>query len=142
MQIRSQPLLQPGELNHELIWLAVSIGGLALAATWLWVGLPWPQCVFHSLTGHPCLTCGMTRSTIRFFHGDFFGALRWNPLIFIALCGLVMFDVYAFIVLVCGAPRLRLMQLSAAEKTFLRVLVIAVLLANWIYLLSRPAAMF
>jgi type II secretory pathway component PulM len=84
----------------------------------------------------------MTRSTIRFFHGDFFGALRWNPLIFLALCGLVIFDVYAFAVLVLRAPRLRLMQFSPREKTLLRVLVIVLLLANWLYLLSRPAAIF
>ena len=141
MQIRSRPL-QLGELNHELIWLVVSLGGLAFAATWLLLGLPWPRCAFHSLTGHPCLTCGMTRSTIRFFHGDFIGALRWNPLIFVALCGLVIFDIYAFAVLVFRAPRLRLIPLSPSERTFLRVLVIVLLLANWIYLLSRPPAIF
>lgn len=141
MQIRSRTL-QPGELNHELIWLAVSLGGLAFAASWLWLGLPWPQCAFHSLTGHPCLTCGMTRSAIRFFHGDFTGALRWNPLVFVALCGLSIFDAYAFAVLIFRVPRLRLMQFSATEKGFLRTLVIVLLLANWIYLLSRPPGVF
>ena len=84
----------------------------------------------------------MTRSTIRFFHGDFFGALGWNPLVFLALCGLVIFDVYAFAVLVLGAPRLRLMQFSPTEKTFLRVFAVVLLLANWLYLLSRPPAVF
>ena len=141
VQIRSRTL-QTGELNHELIWLAVSLGSLTLGATWLWLGLPWPRCVFHSLTGHPCLTCGMTRSTMRFFHGDFAGAIRWNPLVFFALCWLVLFDVYAFAVLIFGAPRLRLMPLSAAEKSFLRIAAVVLLLANWIYLLSRPPGIF
>lgn len=141
MRIRSRPP-QPGEINHELIWLAVSLGALVLAGSWLRLGLPWPQCAFHSLTGHPCLTCGMTRSAIRFFHGDFSGALRWNPLVFVALCGLSIFDAYALVVLIFRAPRLRLIQFSTAEKSFLRVAAIVLLLANWIYLLSRPPGMF
>lgn len=134
--------LRPGELDHELIWLSVSLGWIALAAVWFALRLPWPHCVFLAVTGHPCLTCGMTRATIRFFHGDFVGAVRWNPLIFIALCGLSIFDAYAFAVLVTRAPRLRLIQFGSTEKTFLRALAIGLLLANWIYLLSRPADLF
>ncbi len=84
----------------------------------------------------------MTRATLRFFHGDFIGALHWNPLIFITLCGLSIFDAYAFVVLVTRTPRLRLIQFSSAEKTFLRALAMVLLLANWIYLLSRPPGLF
>src|ERR1700730_8769802 len=126
--------LRPGELDHELIWLSVSLGSLAFAAGWFALRLPWPHCMFLSVTGHPCFTCGATRATIRFFHGDFIGALRWNPLIFVTLCGLSIFDAYAFAVLVTRAPRLRLIQFSSTEKTFLRVLFMVLLLANWIYL--------
>jgi len=84
----------------------------------------------------------MTRSSIRFFHADFIGALRWNPLVFIVLCGLAVFNVYAFAVLIFRAPRLRLTELSRSETTLVRVLVVVLLLANWIYLLSRPPALF
>ncbi len=52
MQIVRRPLA-PSETNHELLWLTVSSGGLALAATWLALKLPWPICLFHALTGHP-----------------------------------------------------------------------------------------
>lgn len=141
MQIRSRSL-QPGEINHELIWLAISIASIAFAGVWLWIGLPWPRCTFHDLTGHPCLTCGMTRSAIRFFHGDFIGALRWNPLFFVGLCAVTIFDVYAVAVLTTGARRFRLVQLTITEKRIMRVLVIVLVLANWIYLLSRPASFF
>src|ERR1700736_1756194 len=134
--------LRPGELDHELIWLSVSLGSLACAAVWCALRLPWAHGVFLAVTGHPCLTCGMTRATIRFFHGDFVGALRWNPLTFVALCGLSTFDAYAFAVLVTRAPRLRLIQFSSTEKSFFRALVIVLLLANWIYLLSRPTDLF
>ena len=141
VQVRSRPL-QLGEVDHELIWLAVSTGTIALAGVWLWIGLPWPHCVFHDLTGHPCLTCGMTRSAIRFFHGDFIAALRWNPLIFVALCAMIVFDVYAVAVMAVRGPRFRMVQFTANEKNFVRVVVVVLLLANWIYLLSRPAGLF
>ena len=84
----------------------------------------------------------MTRSAIRFFHGDFIGALRWNPLIFVALCAVIIFDVYAIAVVAIRAPRFRVVQVTANEKNFVRVLVVVLLLANWIYLLSRPAGLF
>lgn len=141
MRIVHRPLA-PGENDYELIWLCVTLVSLALAAGWLALGLPWPHCAFLALTGHPCMTCGATRCAIAFFHGNFFAALKWNPLVFVALCGLSIFDAYAFAVLLSRRPRLRFMPFSAGEKTFLRVLVTVALLANWIYLLSRPRGWF
>src|SRR5437773_5152293 len=108
--------LEPGEIDHELIWLAVSVGSLALAAVWFALGLPWPRCAFHEVTGLPCVTCGMTRSAIQFFHGHFLASLKWNPLVFAALGALSIFNVYAFMVLIARAPRLRIMFGSQAEK--------------------------
>src|SRR6266513_2079423 len=136
MQVLRRPLA-PGETDHELIWLSVSVASLGLAATWFSLGLPWPRCLFHDLTGRPCLTCGMTRSAIQFFHGHFLAALKWNPLVFAALCGLSIFNAYAFIVLVTRAPRLRLANLTPREKSVARYLTVALLALNWIYLLAH-----
>ena len=47
--------LAPGEIDHELIWLSVSLASLGLAAAWLAIGLPWPRCMFHEITGFPCV---------------------------------------------------------------------------------------
>ena len=129
--------LEPGEIDHELIWLAVSVGSLALATVWFAVGLPWPWCVFHELTGLPCVTCGMTRCAIQFFHGHFIAALKWNPLVFTALCGVMAFDLYAFATLTTRAPRLRISFSTKRAKTFVRVSVILAFVLNWIYLLSH-----
>jgi hypothetical protein len=126
--------LAPGELDHELIFLCASLGEFAVAAGWFVLNLPWPICLFHALTGHPCLTCGATRSAIALFHGQVLTALKWNPLVFLTYVTMSIFDVYAFAVVISGAPRLRF-SLGAREKFFLRVCVIALLLANWIYLL-------
>lgn len=129
--------LNPGETDHELIWLAVSLGSLALATVWFSLGLPWPRCAFHTITGLPCATCGMTRCGIQFFHGHFLTALKWNPLVFTALCGLTAFDLYAFATLATRGPRLRICFYTETTKTFLRIGVISALVLNWIYLLMH-----
>jgi hypothetical protein len=134
--------LAPNELDHELIWLTVSLGSLALAAGWFALRLPWPHCVFLEVTGYPCVSCGATRSAIAFFHGDFWGAWKWNPLAFLFLSGLSIFDAYAFAVLVIRAPRLRIGQLTPRQKIFVRLVAIMFLLSNWIYLLSRRHGLF
>jgi hypothetical protein len=129
--------LAPGEIDHELIWLSVSIISLGLAAAWLTVGLPWPRCAFHEITGLPCVTCGMTRCVIQFFHGHFLAALKWNPLVFTALCGVIAFDLYALLVLVTRRPRLRIRFHRPGVKTFGRISIISALVLNWIYLLMH-----
>jgi Protein of unknown function (DUF2752) len=134
--------LGPNELDHELIWLTVSLGSLAVAAGWFALRLPWPHCMFLAVTGHPCATCGATRSAIAFFHADFWSAWKWNPLAFLLLSGLSIFDAYAFAVLVIRAPRLRIVQFTPSQKIVLRVLAVVLLLLNWIYLLSRPHGLF
>jgi Protein of unknown function (DUF2752) len=136
MRLRVQRLA-PGEVDHELVWLSVSVGSLGLAAAWLTVGLPWPQCMFHQISGLPCVTCGMTRCGIQFFHGHFLAALKWNPLMFTVLCGLTVFDLYAFAALATRGPRLRIRCCTQTAKTFVRVVVIAALTLNWIYLLAH-----
>lgn len=127
--------LAPGELDHELIWLSASILSLAMAAVWFALGLPWPRCAFHELTKLPCVTCGMTRCGIQFFHGHFLAALQWNPLVFAALCSVIAFDIYALTTLVARAPRLRIYFANDRAKRFLRFSIISVLALNWAYLL-------
>src|SRR5438045_9626422 len=103
MQIVRRPLA-PGETNHELLWLSVSSGGLTLAASWFALKLPWPICLFHALTGHPCLTCGATRSAVAFFHAHLLAAFQWNQLAFPFYSALSIFNVYALAVIGLQAP--------------------------------------
>jgi Protein of unknown function (DUF2752) len=113
----------------------MSLAGLAAAAIWLMLGLPWPRCLFLNLTGHPCLTCGATRAGIQFFHGNLLAAWRWNPLAFAVFCGLTIFDIYAAVILVTGAPRLRIQTVTSTERKWMRILILVLLALNWIYLL-------
>ena len=127
--------LRPGELDHELVWLLVTVTAAAMGAAWFALHLPWPRCNFRALFGIPCFTCGSTRSAIALLQGDVSGAWSWNPLATIAMLAIALFDVYALGVLVSRAPRLRI-DLGRAKWPI--VLVLLVLAAtNWVFLLVR-----
>ena len=131
--------VSPDGFNHELVWLAISVGTIVAGAIWLTFGLPWPRCPFLAVTGFPCMTCGATRCATAFLHGNFLAALRWNPLGFAALCGVAAFDLYAIVVLAGRGPRLRMVDWTAAEKNVARIAVVALTALNWVYLLSHRA---
>jgi hypothetical protein len=44
------------------------------------VDSPFPQCMFHALTGWHCIGCGMTRALHALAHGDVLRAFSMNPL--------------------------------------------------------------
>ena len=79
----------------------------------------------------------MTRCGIQFFHGHFLAAWKWNPLVFMALCSVLVFDLYAFATLAARGPRLRICFDTQTAKTFARITVVSALLLNWIYLLMH-----
>ena len=124
------------EIDHELIWLLVSLGTLLGFALWFAARLPMPQCVFHTLTGLPCVTCGATRSAFEFLHGHFVASLVFNPLACITFCSVTIFDLYAVAVLITRAPRFRLINFTDAEKLLVRGGGVALLAGNWLYLLT------
>ena len=128
--------LRPGELDHELLWLLVSVAAAGSMALWLALHLPWPLCTFRSITGLPCFTCGSTRAGIAFLQGDLGMAWRFNPLMSLAMGGMALFDLYALGVLLTGAPRLRI-ALSRFSARGVVALLGAAALVNWIYLLRQ-----
>lgn len=126
--------LRPGELDHELLWLCVSVTSAALGAAWFAMQLPWPRCNFRALFGIPCFTCGATRSAIALLSGDFAAAWAWNPLATVTMLAIALFDVYALGVLLLRAPRLRF-EVGTTKWVIVAFVVTAAAL-NWAYLLS------
>ena len=124
------------EIDHELVWLLVSLGTFFGLTLWFATRLPMPKCVFHTVTGLPCVTCGATRSALQFLHGHFGASLLFNPLAFLAFCSITIFDLYAVAVIVLRAPRFRLGDLTPSEKLFVRGGVFILLAGNWLYLLT------
>jgi hypothetical protein len=129
---------RPSEFNHELFWLSASVGTFIAGAIGWKLGLAW-HCPFLEFTGYPCMTCGATRCAIALTHGNFPAAFWWNPLAFVALVGVALFDLYAIAVLLTRAPRIRVVDWTRTEKIVTRVAVLAVILINWAYLLMHRA---
>ena len=129
----------PEDFNHELVWLAVSAAAFVVGALWLNLGLSWPRCPFLAITGFPCLTCGATRCAVNLLHGNFLQAFWWNPLAMLALLGVVLFDLYAAVVVLCRCARLRLVDWTVTEKNAVRIAAVVVIALNWIYLLTHRA---
>jgi hypothetical protein len=68
--------------------LAIALGG------YLWLGYSLyadanhdtvSVCMFKTVTGYPCPSCGTTRAAVRFLEGDFWVSLLINPLGLLAL---------------------------------------------------------
>ncbi|MGI9114196.1 MAG: DUF2752 domain-containing protein [Chthoniobacterales bacterium] len=133
MRVIARPLAER-ETDTELLGLSVSIATAAALMAWRALHVPWPICLFHALTGHPCPTCGATRAAIAFFRGDLLTAWDWNPLALASYFAVLVFDIYALAVLITGTRRLRIVQVRPAEKKFLRGAIVAVVFANWLYL--------
>jgi len=89
-----------------------------------------PHCLVHQLTGHPCPTCGMTRSFIAMSRGDLGAALLWHPL------GPALFGAagLAGVALLAGAACSRRWRVNAREtETKAATIGLAgVLLAAWV----------
>jgi hypothetical protein len=129
--------LREGELDHELLWLVVTLSSALVWTLWLQSGLPTPRCMWHELTGWPCVGCGGTRCVRHALAGDWLSAFRMNPLIFATLGAVVIYDAYATVVLAFRLPRLRFGKWPAWAGWTIRGVVVAVLLANWAWLIVR-----
>ena len=93
-----------------------------------------PNCVFHSLIGLPCVTCGSTRAFSALIDGEFLAAFRLQPL-FVAGCLFsVAYGVRAPLALIAG-KRISV-ELTDQDRFLIRCLVIALILVNWAYLVK------
>jgi hypothetical protein len=129
--------LRPGELDAELIWLCVTVASAALGLIWLALQLPVPRCTFRTITGVPCVTCGATRAAIALAEGELSAAFWLNPLVFVGMAAVALFDLYALVVLVTRAPRLRVALPARRARPILVAISCGALLLNWIYLLRQ-----
>ena len=129
--------LRPGETDHEMIWLGVSLASLALTWLWLRLGLPLPLCPLHAMTGCPCPSCGATRCVRFALGGDFAAAFLMNPLALCALAATAFFDAYAATVLALRLPRLRADGLPAWAGKSARLATVVTVAANWAWLVWR-----
>jgi hypothetical protein len=113
-----------------------TIGALGATAVGL-LGLdrlPFTVCLFKALTGLPCPTCGSTRAVGRLVHLDLAGAIAMNPLATIGAMMLAIWAVADFGLLARG--RALDVEVGRPLSRLVRVLAVAVVAANWLYLLA------
>lgn len=128
--------LEPGELDHERLWLAVSAASGSLGLLAIQTGARTPPCLFHWATGWPCPGCGSTRALRQFVHGHLGAAFVFNPLATVAYLGVVSFLLYASVVLVGRLPRLRLAPLSSRAANRWRAASLVAVAANWCWVIA------
>ena len=101
---------------------------------WLKI-LNWPLPGGHSrvLWDFPCALCGGTRSLKLMLSGDWPGALSMNPLVTVATSLLLVWLLYAAVVLLRRWPRVRLVEWTTLSVRWASGLVLLLVLANWGY---------
>ena len=123
--------------QRDLIAWPVSVAAAWLAAVMLLsrdpIGILRP-CPLRLLTGLPCPTCGGTASMRAFLQGDFARAFATNPLVAL-LAAASLVTGLAAIVLIPWAGRLRCP--GGLRGRGIALILLALLLANWVYLLLR-----
>ena len=110
---------------------------LGLARFFPFYNLP-RLCLFNLWTGHPCLTCGMTRSWVAMAHGRALDAVAQNPL------GAALFLTTIAIMFYGIGRQLRLLpavalDASDREWSLLRWGAVFAIAANWAYVAASSA---
>jgi hypothetical protein len=91
-------------------------------------------CPFRIMTGLPCFACGGTRALGALASGRWAQALQLNPLVAASALGIVAAGLASWVRRVARRPALRL-DLSRREMVLLRVLLVAAIVINWVYLI-------
>jgi hypothetical protein len=128
--------LEPLEVDHEALWVMVGCAALCLLGVALATpGIQLPRCVFRTITGLPCPTCGVTRTVIALSRGQVDRAFFLNPLATVA-CGLgLLYLAYAATVLALKLPRFRPVAAPDTARR-LRYAAVAIIAVNWAWLIA------
>jgi len=124
-----------GSDDRRIAWLGLAAATVALLALPLVgrVAPLAPGCWLHAVTGWPCPTCGSTRAVAALGRGRIVEALGWNPLVtLVALSGLVFGMAAPAWVLVAR----RVPVLPRPWPLAVRLLVVAAVVGNWVYLVA------
>ena len=122
-----------GDLDLGLVYGGIGIFGFVGARFFSELTALFPPCPFHYLTGLPCPTCGTTRSGILLSQFRILDAFLTNPLFVLVCLGIGLWAVSALVLHFSG-KRMRFESWNRV-KPFIRILLITVILANWVYLI-------
>jgi hypothetical protein len=117
----------------HIVWGLIAILAIIGARIFSWL-LPFaPPCIFRTITGIPCLTCGGSHCIVALSQLNPLASFLYNPLIMLSLVAMMLFSLghgFAFIF------RRRLaFTISNGEKRTLRLAIILLIAVNWAYLI-------
>ena len=75
---RNPEILPPARRWRKAFFAAALASAAAMMPLLQPEGLPLPPCMFHELTGHSCLTCGLTRSLLAAARGNLSASLEYH----------------------------------------------------------------
>lgn len=120
------------ERQLVLLWLVAAASALVLRPLWLVLAPHLQPCVFRSLTGLPCPTCGTTHAAVAFLHGNLASAFASNPL---AALAAVLFVAGAPIATVWAFAGRAAVELPRPLPRWVRYGLVGVIAVNWLYLI-------
>ncbi|MBP7148320.1 MAG: DUF2752 domain-containing protein [Acidobacteria bacterium] len=135
--LRWYPASHPtAEIERVVVILAVA-GALALVLLPLDVlSDAAGECTFHTLTGIPCATCGITRGIVDLGHARMLRALRMNPLLIGGLLLGAAYTPFAALAWWRGWRRPRLCLVTAGARWGAALVFLVLALANWAFLIA------
>jgi hypothetical protein len=123
-----------GELEFGIIYGTIACIAI-IAVRFLPLERLAPACVFRSVVGLPCPTCGATRSLIELSHGEVARAFLMNPLFTVVLLMTLVYFFANILAVLLQFRRVRIL-LSPFERSFVVGAICFLLLLNWAYLVS------
>lgn len=122
-------------LQSGLVVLALGLSGLAIARLFPQMTAMMPPCLFRSLSGWPCPSCGATHAGLLLSQTRLTAALAANPFFTLLYLGMAVIGLRTLAGLVTGKT-IVLHGLSRVPGGPARWLLLALLL-NWLYLLGH-----
>lgn len=123
-----------GELNLPLVYLSiVGLGGIGIYLLYVLDRIPFFPCVFKSVTGYPCATCGSTRLVLNLLAMDIWSAFLSNPFLFLLGILFGVWGLYGFYIWFTG-NKIRIRWTQKEARRF-RWGVLILFLLNWLYLI-------
>lgn len=113
------------------LWAGVAVALIALSPVGARLATGLPACPIRVWLGIPCLTCGSTRAALALASLDPIASLGFNPLAALGWIGLIGGGLIAGGLAALGGP---LPRMRFRPTLAHRLLAVAILLVNWVYL--------
>lgn len=133
--------------SRKTLWLEAAYGSICLCGIAAARFAPWifkfaGYCPFYRLTGYPCPSCGTSRAWCAMARLDLAMALSMNPLGALLFVVSALVALYCFAVLVFKMKPVRIVFDNPAEIRLLRIVLPALILANWIWIVPVHHALW